>query len=125
MAPSIEMKTTAAMPSAKNFRLQLEGMTTAAVYVFSFGWIHLGSGAELITTKALALFLVGLIVVPLIAALPMVLLRRLLVDLLRKQPNVGAFLPFTRFALYALQGVMVWVATSEAYTWAFLRHWWF
>ena len=119
MAPSIEMNTTTPMRSAKSFRLQIEGMTTAAVYIFCFGWIHLGSGAEMISTRALSVFLVGLIVIPLIAALPMVLLRRLLVELLQKQPNVAAFLPFARFALYALQGVIVWVATREAYAWAF------
>ena len=119
MAEAAEIDTTTEMPDASSFRLQMEGMTTAAVYIFCFGWIHLGSGAELISTRALSVFLVGLIVIPLIAALPMVLLRRLLVELLQKQPNVAAFLPFARFALYALQGVIVWVATREAYVWIF------
>jgi hypothetical protein len=119
MAQSIEMNTTTPIPSVKNFRLQLEGMTTAAVYIVCFGWIHLGSGAELISPKVLSLFFVGLIVVPLIATLPMVLLRRGLAALLRKQPHVAAFLPFARFALYALQGILVWVATREAYAWVF------
>jgi hypothetical protein len=63
----------------------------------------------------LAVFLVGLMVVPLVAALPMFMLRRMLVDVLGKRPSVAAFFPFARFALYALQGVMVWVATREAY----------
>jgi hypothetical protein len=119
MAQIADMNTTAPMRSTRSFLMQLEGIVTAAVYVACFGWIHLGSGRELINANVLMVFLVGLIVIPLLTALPMLLLRRLLVTGLQKQPSVAAFLPFARFALYALQGVLVWVATREAYSWVF------
>ena len=119
MAHTTDMNTTTPMPTTKSFRLQMEGMATAMLYAVCFGWIHLGSGSELVNTKVLAVFLVGLIVVPLLTALPMLMVRRLLIGGLQKQPSVAAFSPFASFALYALQGILVWVATREAYAWVF------
>lgn len=118
MADTTHLNPDVPMPTGASFRLQMEGMATAAVYVASFAWFHLGSGAILVSANVLAIFLVGLIVLPLMAAMPIVLLRHLVIDNFhKKQPAVAAFLPFARFALYALQGVFVWVATREAYAW--------
>ena len=119
MAQSTEMNTSAPMPSHTSFRLQMEGMVSAMIYALCFSWFHLDSGGELVNTRILTVFLIGLIVVPALSAMPMVLLRRMLLPLLEKQSGVVAFMPFTRFALYALQGIVVWVATREAYAWYF------
>ena len=115
MTQATDMNATTPMPDEKTFGMQMEGMASAVVYILCFGWIHAASGGDLISANVLAVFLVGLMVVPLVAALPMFLLRRMLVNVLGRRPSVAAFLPFARFALYALQGVMVWVATREAY----------
>jgi uncharacterized membrane-anchored protein len=115
MAQATDMNAATPMPDEQTFSMQMEGFASAAVYMLCFGWFHLGSDNALISANLLAVFLVGLIVVPLVAALPMFLLRRVLINVLGKQSSVAAFLPFARFALYALQGVLVWVATREAY----------
>ncbi len=117
MAQSTEMNTAAPLPTPGTFRLQMEGLAAAAVYGACFVWFHLQSGGEIIDTRILATFLVGLIVVPAAAAFPLLVLRRALLPMLEKQSSIAAFMPFTRFALYALQGLVVWVATREAYAW--------
>jgi hypothetical protein len=118
MAETTHLNPDTPMPTGASFRLQMEGMATAGVYVGSFGWFHLASGMQLVTANVLTVFLIGLISLPLLAAMPIVLLRHLVIDNLQeKQPKVAAFLPFARFALYALQGVFVWVATREAHAW--------
>ena len=119
MAQSTEMNTAAPMPTPATSRLQMEGLASAAVYVACFGWFHLQSGGPLLDSRILAIFLIGLILVPALAALPLLALRRAVVPMLETRPRVAAFMPFTRFALYALQGLVVWIATREAYT-AFL-----
>ncbi len=119
MAQATDMNVTTPMPDAKTFGMQMEGLASAGIYVLCFGWIHFVSGSAVISANALAVFLVGLILVPLVAALPVFLLRRVLLGGLSRQPSVAAFLPFARFALYALQGVLVWVATREAYALVF------
>ncbi len=119
MAQAAEFNTTTEMPSASSFRLQMEGLTTAGLYLFCFGWTHLGATTELVTPKVLAVFFAGLIVIPLLTGLPLALLRRSLVDILQKRSSIAAFLPFAQLALYALQGILVWVATHEAYVWIF------
>ncbi len=119
MAQATEMNVATPMPDGKTFGMQMEGLASAIVCILCFAWIHLASGNALIAVKVLAVFHVGLIVVPLIAALPMYLLRRVLVGMLGRRPRVAAFLPFARFALYALQGLVVWVATREAYALVF------
>ena len=122
MAHATELNTSTPMPSASSFRAKMEGMMTAALYAVFFLWIHLGSmTTELISARVLAVFFGGLIVVPLVTGLPLAWLRRLIHDALQKQSSVAAFLPFAQFALYALQGVAVWVVTREAYAWIFLR----
>ena len=107
------------MPDASSFRLQMEGLSTAGLYLLCFGWTHFGSATELMTPKVLAVFFAGLIAVPLLTGLPLALLRRSLVDMLRRQSSIAAFLPFTQLALYALQGILIWIATREAYVWIF------
>ncbi len=119
MAQATEFNTTTEMPSTSSFRLQMEGLTTAGLYLFCFGWTHLGATTELVTPKVLAVFFAGLIVIPLLTGLPLALLRRSLVDILQKRSSIAAFLPFAQLALYALQGILVWVATHEAYVWIF------
>jgi hypothetical protein len=115
MAQATDMNAATPMSSEKSFGMQMEGYASAGVYILCFGWIHFASEDALITANVLAVFLVGLMVVPLVAALPMFMLRRMVVGVLGKRASVAAFLPFARFALYALQGVLVWVATREAY----------
>ena len=120
MAETTHLNPNTPIPSIGSFRLQMEGLATAAVYVAAFAWFHLASGTPLLTANVLVVFLVGLIFLPLMAAMPMVLVRHIIIDnLQQKQPTIAAVLPFARFALYALQGVFVWVATREAYAWAF------
>ena len=119
MAQAAEINTSTEMPSASSFRLQMEGLATAGLYLLCFGWTHLGSSTELVTPRVLAVFFAGLIVVPLITGLPLALLRRSLVGILQKRSRIAAFLPFAQLALYALQGILVWVATHEAYVWIF------
>ena len=119
MAQAADFKTTTEVPSAGSFRLQMEGLSTAGLYLLCFGWTHLGSATELVTPKILAVFFAGLIVVPLLTGLPLALLRRSLGELLQKRSSIAAFLPFAQLALYALQGILVWVATHEAYLWIF------
>jgi len=119
MAQATDMNAATPMRDDKTFGMQIEGFASDAVYILCFGWVHLASGHALISANLLAVFLVGLIVVPLVAALPMFMLRRVVVEVLGKQPSVAAFLPFSRFYLYALQGVLVWVATREAYALVF------
>ena len=118
MADTTQLNPDLPMPTTASFRLQMEGLATAAIYVVSFGFFHLASGRPLVTANVMGVFLIGLMVVPLVAAMPTALLRHFVVDMLqRNQPSVAAFLPFARFALYALQGLLVWVATREAYVW--------
>jgi hypothetical protein len=119
MAQAAEFNTSTQMPSASSFRLQMEGLATAGLYLVCFGWTHLGSTTEWMTPKVLAVFFAGLIVIPLLTGLPLALVRRLLVGILHKRSRIAAFLPFAQLALYALQGILVWVATHEAYVWIF------
>jgi hypothetical protein len=120
MAQATEMNTTPPVPSAGNVRLQLEGMLVAALYVLFFAWIHLGAATEFLSAKVLAVFFGGLIVIPLVTGLPLVWLRRIGIDGVEKRSSsIAAFLPFARLALYALQVVVVWVVTREAYAWVF------
>jgi hypothetical protein len=124
MADTTNLNPDLPMPTPASFRLQMEGLATAGVYVASFGFFHLSSGNTLVNANVLGVFLIGLLVVPLVAAMPAALLRHFVVDLLQqKQPSVAAFLPFARFALYALQGLLVWVATREAYAWVVAQGW--
>ncbi len=109
------------MPSPGTVRLQIEGLATALLYVACFGWFHLGAGTEFVSTKVLAVFFAGLIVIPLVTGLPLAMLRRAITEGIAKPTSVAAFLPFAHFALYALQGILVWVATREAYAWVFFR----
>jgi hypothetical protein len=119
MAHATEMNSAHPMPSAGSFRAQMEGMVTAALYILFFGWIHLGATTELVSARVLAVFFGGLIVIPLVTGLPLGWLRHLVADGLERRSSIAAFLPFARFALYALQAIVVWVATREAYAWIF------
>lgn len=99
--------------------MQMEGMATAVLYTVFFALVHLGAHFDVGMTKLLAVFFAGLLFVPLLVALPLTLLRGALAQGLARQENLASFLPFARFALYALQGLALWVITREAYHWAF------
>lgn len=115
MAHATEMNSATPMPTVGNVHMQLEGMAMAGVYVSSFVWFHRAAGAAFLDTKVLAVFFVGLIVVPLLAALPVFLLRRLVVGTFLSKPGLASFLPFARFSLYALQWIAVWAVTREVH----------
>ena len=115
-----DMNDATPLPDRSTFGLQMEGLATALLYAIAFSWFHLeavaaGTTATLISTKALAVGLVGLIVIPLVVALPMVGLRRALVGAIPKGSAIAASLPFAQVALYGLQCLLVWVVTREAY----------
>ena len=119
MAQATEMNSASPLPSSRSFRSQMEGLTTAVLYALCFAWIHLGSRTELLSAKVLAVFFLGLIVIPLMTCLPLAFLRRGIFGTLQRQASIAAFLPFATFALYALQGIVVWVVTREAHAWIF------
>ena len=117
MSQTTEMNTTT--PTAGNFRMQMEGLATAILYAAYFVMVHLGANLDVDMTTLLAVFFVGLILVPLLVALPLTLLRGAVTNELSDQANLSAFLPFASLALYALQAIALWVITREAYHWAF------
>jgi hypothetical protein len=119
MAHASDMNTATPMPTESGARMQIEGLSIAMVYAVCFGWVHLGSGVELLSVRVLAIFFSGLIAIPLLTGLPFVLLRKLVMSGIKAQSSVAAFVPFAYFALYALHGLLVWVVTREAYTWYF------
>ena len=119
MANATEMNTSVPMLGRSQFRLQMEGLATAGLYAFCFGSMHLASNAPLFTTRAAAIFFGGLIAVPLLVGLPLALLRGMLLGLVPGDSSVAAFLPFARFSLYALQAILIWIATREAYAYFF------
>jgi len=119
-----EMNESTPMPDKGHFGLQMEGLATAVLYLVCFGYSHLaatgaGSTQAFMDTKVLAIMLGGLIAIPVVTALPMVGLRRILATVLPPDSAVGATLPFAQFALYGLQCLLVWVVTREAYAWIF------
>ena len=118
MAHATDMNTSTPMPDRKHVAMQLEGLVIAALYVFSFVWVHLGSQTEFLSIRILVAFFAGLILVPIVTGVPIVFVRRLMLNVLRSQQNVAAFTTFANVALYALQGLLVWVVTREAYHWA-------
>jgi hypothetical protein len=100
----------------------MEGLATAVLYAFCFVWIHVGSQTtqtEFLSAKVLAVFFVGLIVIPLLTCLPLAFVRQGIFGTLQRQASIAAFLPFATLALYALQAIVVWVVTREAYAWIF------
>lgn len=119
MAHATEMNASAPRPD--HFRLQMEGLAIAVLYVVFFFWIHLGSGSERVDTRLLAVFFSGLIVIPLLVGMPLVLLRRVISGALPAHSSAAALLPFARLALYGLMSLFVWVVTREAYAWIFER----
>jgi hypothetical protein len=119
MAQATDLNTSTPMADRSQFAMQIEGLTIAGLYVFCFGWLHLNSGVEFVSVRVLVSFLVGLIAVPLVTGFPIVFVRRTMMNVIRSQPNIAAFATFSHVALYALQGVLVWVVTREGYDWAF------
>ena len=105
--------------TGSTFRAQMDGLATALIYVLCFGYMHLGSGVEFLNTTVLAVFFAGLIIVPLLVCLPVVPVRRALSMALEQQSGIAAFVPLAGMALYALQAILIWVITREAYTWVF------
>jgi len=119
MAQATDLNTMTPLPDASGFRMQMEGLSIAVLYVACFGWVHLGAPVEFMSVRVLAVFLSGLIVIPLLTGLPIVFLRRMMMGAIKTKSSVSAFAPFARFALYGLQALLIWVATREAYTWIF------
>lgn len=117
MAGATELNGSTATGST--FRAQMDGLATALIYVFCFGYTHLGSGVEFVSTTVLAVFFAGLIIVPLLVCLPVVPVRRALSKALDHKSGIAAFVPLAGFALYALQAILIWVITREAYAWVF------
>lgn len=118
MAHATELNTSPAVVDRGHFGMQMEGVMLAGLFAVCFVWMHLSSGAELTSVRILVTFFSGLIVVPLLTGLPIVFVRRMMMDLIRSQPTVKAFATFSHLGLYALQGVLVWVVTREGYNWA-------
>jgi hypothetical protein len=111
------MNSSTPMPDRRSVAMQMEGLVIAGLYVLSFVWVHLGSRTEFLSVRVLVVFFAGLILVPIVTGLPIVFVRRLVMNVLRAQPHVAAFTTFANLALYALQGLLVWVVTREAYHW--------
>jgi hypothetical protein len=121
MAQATDLNTTTPMADRSHFGMQMEGLAIAGLYALFFGWMHLRSGVEFVSVRVLATFFAGLIVVPLVTGLPVVYLRRAMLKMIRQQPSVAAFATFAHTALYALQGLLVFVVTREGYAWAFMN----
>jgi hypothetical protein len=118
MAQATDMNSATPMPDRSRVGMQVEGLAIAGLYALSFVWIHLGSQTEFLSIRVLVAFFAGLILVPIVTGLPIMFVRRAMMGVLRSQQNVAAFATFANVALYALQGLLVWVVTREAYHWA-------
>jgi hypothetical protein len=121
MSHAADLSSTDPTPSRQTFRAQMEGLAMTLLYAVAFVWMHLASGRPTIDPIVLGAFFAGLFAIPLLVAMPLVMLRRLLFDTLRRHAGVAAFLPLAGFAFYGLQMVLVWVATREAYSWVMTR----
>ena len=119
MAQAADLNTSTPMSGRRQFAMQMEGLTIAGLYVLCFGWMHLNGGVEFLSVRVLATFFAGLVAVPLLTGLPVVFVRRMLMNAIRSQPSVAAFATFAHLALYALQSLLVFVVTREAYGWVF------
>ncbi|MAG32234.1 MAG: hypothetical protein CL908_15230 [Deltaproteobacteria bacterium] len=121
-----EMNATTPMPNKRSFGLQIEGLMAALLYLICFGWTHLaavGTGATqtLLSAKLLAVFLAGMIAIPLVTLLPLVGLRRVLAGVLSRGSAIGAAAPLAQVALYGLQCLLLWIITREVYAWLFAQ----
>ena len=115
-----EMNSSIPMPDQRRFGMQMEGLMASMLYLVCAAWTHLaavdaGTTPDLISTKVIALSLVGLIAIPFTVTFPMVLLRRLVTEQANKRASVSAVVPFARFALFGLQCLLIWVVTQHAY----------
>jgi hypothetical protein len=119
MAQATDLNTSTPMADRSQLAMQMEGLTIATLYVLCFGWLHLHSGVEFLSVRVFVSFFAGLIAVPLVTGFPIVFIRRTMMNAIRSQPSIAAFATFAHLALYALQGILVWVVTREGYDWAF------
>ena len=117
-----DMNETTPMPDRKSFTLQMEGLFGAAVYGASFLVAHSARAASdptapLLTIGVVAVFLVGLLVVPTAILVPFVALRRTIGQAARSGSAIAAAMPLAGIVFFLLQVLLVWWATGEAYGW--------
>lgn len=115
MAGATDLSTTSPLPSNSQFNLKMQGVLAAGVYALSFGVSHTQAGLPLLETKPMAVFLAGLILVPLVVGYPLALVKQTMARSSRSESGAAAFVPFAQVALYGLAALLVWVATREAH----------
>ena len=115
MASATEMNTTTPDVTPGNFRMGMQGLLTAILYSVSFMSAHLAQGWPIFQAIPLAVFLAGLIIVPLAIGYPLALVANHMGAQAGSESSAAAFLPFMRFAIYGLAGILIWVATQEAH----------
>lgn len=121
MASATDMTSTTPDVSPKNFRMGMQGLLAAAIYTASFASTHLAAGWPILEATPLAVYLVGLVLVPLAIGYPLALVAGWLRGSGGGESSAAAFLPFLQFAIYGLTGILIWVATREAHLRAFTR----
>lgn len=117
-----DMNETTPMPDRRRFGLQMEGLFGAAVYGASFLVAHSARAAAdpmatLTSIGVVAVFLVGLLVVPTAILVPFVALRRAIGSAAQSGSSVAAAMPLAGIVFFLLQALLVWWATGEAYGW--------
>lgn len=115
MAQATELNTSVPMPSKALVQLKMQGLLCASVYAASFGVAHSKAALAFFDTKNIAIFLLGLVLVPLLVGYPLALLRRMMGREEGVESDAIAFLPYIYFASYGLASILVWIATREAH----------
>ena len=117
-----EMNETTPMPEGRSVGLQMEGLFAAVVYGASFFAAHSARAAgdptvAMVSLGVIAVFLVGLLVVPTLILVPFVALRRALRGASESGSAVASAMPLAGLVFFLLQALLVWWATREAHAW--------
>ena len=117
-----DMTESTPMPDRKSMALQMEGLFGAVVYGASFFVAHsahaaTNPGANFMSIGVIAVFLVGLLVVPTAILLPFVAIRRAVGSAAQSGSSIAAAMPLAGLVFFLLQALLVWWATGEAHRW--------
>ena len=66
----------------------------------------------------IAVFLIGMLIVPTAITVPVVMVRRALSHAARNGSAIATAMPLAGLVVFLLQALLVWWATGEAYRWS-------